>query len=57
MSHSKIGNGLGQIVKALIVASLKLVAIALAFVCKIAGMILTKISEILEKISGYGTNH
>jgi hypothetical protein len=56
MSHSQKGSGIGQIIKALVVAFFKLFAIVLAFICKLAGLILTKISEILEKPSGHG-NH
>jgi hypothetical protein len=56
MSHAKSGNGIGQIVKALVVTFFKLLALVLSFVCKITGLILTKISELLEKLSGHG-NH
>jgi len=57
MGHGK-GNTLGSIVKALVVAFCKLLAITIAFVCKILGLTFTKISEIFEKASGsHGNNH
>jgi hypothetical protein len=54
MSHAKTGNGIGQIVKALVVTFFRLLALAISFVCKIAGLILIKISELMEKLSGHG---
>ncbi len=56
MSNSKSGNGIGQIAKALVVTFFRFLAIVIAFVCKITGLILTKFSELLEKMASYG-NH
>jgi hypothetical protein len=55
MIHTK-GTSMGPIVKSLLLTMLKLIAIALAFACKIIGLIITKIGEIFEKLSGHG-NH
>ena len=56
MSNKKTGNGVGPIVKALLVTVFKLLAIVFAFIFRIAGLILTKISELLEKTYSHG-NH
>jgi hypothetical protein len=53
MSHSKIETGITTIVKAMVVTSLRLLVMALAFICRIAGLILTKLSELFEKASGH----
>jgi hypothetical protein len=55
MSNNK-GGGIGHIIKALVVTTLKLICLVVGVILKIAGLILTKASEILEKLSGYG-NH
>lgn len=57
MSHTKTGNGIGSIVKALVVTFFKLLAIAIAFTCKILSLLIAKIGEIFEKLSGNGNNH
>ena len=57
MSNSKEkGSGIGPLVKSLVVTVIKLVAVTLAFTCKIVGLVITKIGELLEKLSGNG-NH
>jgi hypothetical protein len=43
--------------KALLIALFKLIAIALAFSCRMVAMVLTKISELLEKATGNAANH
>lgn len=55
MSHFK-NSGIGPIVKSLLVTALKLVAIAMAFTCKILGLVLTKIGELFENLSGHGSH-
>jgi len=55
MSHSK-GTGIGTIVKSLLITFFKLLAIVIAFTCKIVGLLITKLGEIFEKLSGHG-NH
>ncbi len=54
MSHSKSSNGIGQITKTLVVTFFRFIAIVIALACKIAGLILTKIGELFEKLSGNG---
>ena len=56
MSNTK-GNGIGPLIKYLVITLLKLVAIVLAAGFKILALVLSKISELLEKISGHGTAH
>ena len=53
MSQAK-GTGFGQIVKSLVVTAFKLLAIAIAFTCKIVGLLITKLGEVFEKLSGHG---
>jgi len=50
MSRPSLGNSLLSALRMLIVAILKLLAIAFAWACKIAGMTLLKIGEGIEKI-------
>ena len=57
MAHTKTGNGIGQIVKALVVTFFKLTAIVIAFTCKILSLLIAKIGEVFEKLSGHGNNH
>jgi hypothetical protein len=56
MSHTK-NSPVAGILKTLVVTFFKLLAIVIAFTCKIAGLILTKISELFEKLAGHGTGH
>jgi len=56
MSHTKKNTGVTPIVKAMVVTSLRLLAIALAFVCRLGGLILTKLSELFEKASGHASH-
>jgi hypothetical protein len=59
MSNSKkdhSGSGVSQVAKSLIVTVFKLLAIAIAFSCKVLAMLLNGISELLQKASGHG-NH
>jgi len=56
MSHAKSGSGIGPIVKSFLVTTLKLIAIMFAITCKIVGLLITKLGEIFEKLSGHG-NH
>ena len=55
MSHTS-DTGIGPILKSLAITALKLLALAISFTCKIAGLILTKIGELFEKLSGH-ENH
>lgn len=57
MSHSKNSSPFAGMLKTCIITFCKLIAITLAFVCKVTGLLLTKISELLEKLSGHGTGH
>ena len=50
--HSPIS----KIAKGLFVLLLKVLAVAAALVCRCLSLLLTKISEILEKLSGHGTS-
>jgi hypothetical protein len=50
MSRPTLGNVLLGAIKMLLVAVLKLMAIAFAWACKIAGMTLLKIGEGIEKM-------
>jgi len=50
-----IGSGIGHIIKLLLIAALKCIALALAVIFRISGMLLTKTSELFEKM-GHG-NH
>jgi len=43
---------IGPIVKSLFITACKLIALVIAFTCKIIGLIITKIGEIFEKLSG-----
>lgn len=54
---SKGGHIAAQAFRMLLVATLKLLAIALAFTCRVIALVLSKISHILEKATGYGSNH
>ena len=56
MSSSK-NSDVGKMLKALIITAFKLLAVIAAFVCKIIALVLSKLSELLEKISGYGTGY
>ena len=58
MAHPK-GKGsstISQVAKSLIVTVFKLLAIAIAFSCKVVAMLLNGISDLLQKASGNG-NH
>jgi hypothetical protein len=55
MSNSK-ATGIGPIVKSLVVTFFKLLAIVISFTCKVASLLIAKIGEIFEKLSGHG-NH
>jgi len=50
MSRPPLGNVLFNAIRTLLVLIFKLIAIAFAWACKIAGMILTKIGEATEKL-------
>lgn len=50
-------NVVMQTVKILLVTSIKLIALGVIFLCRITALILTKISETLEKIINHGSNH
>jgi hypothetical protein len=59
MSNAKKGTGgsaISQVAKSLIIATFKLLAVAIAFVCKVVAMVLNGISDLLQKASGNG-NH
>ncbi|MCW3120852.1 MAG: hypothetical protein JWQ38_344 [Flavipsychrobacter sp.] len=55
MSHSK-NTGIGTIVKSLLITTFKLIAIVIAFTCKILGLVLTKTAELFEKLSSNGSH-
>ena len=50
MSNS-IGTSIGHIAKLLLIAALKFIALALAFTFRITGLLLTKMSELFEKMA------
>ena len=52
MSKTK-GTGFGKIIKSLVITTFRLLAIVIAFTCKIVGLVITKLGEIFEKLSGH----
>jgi hypothetical protein len=56
MSNNTKGNGIANVIKALLSTVFKLIAIVLAVTLKIGGLILIKCSEIFEKLSGHGSH-
>jgi len=56
MSHNN-SNAMGQIFKSLLVTTFKLIAIALSFTCRVVALLLTHVSELLNKITGHGSHH
>jgi hypothetical protein len=50
MSQQPIGNMLFRAVRALLIAVFKVLALACAWVCKVGGILLTKIGEAIEKV-------
>jgi hypothetical protein len=50
MSTHSIGTMLFRSVRALLIALLKVLALASAWLCKIAGILLTRIGEAIEKV-------
>ena len=50
MSNASTGNIILNSLKSLILMILKVAALVIAWACKIAGLILTKLGEIIEKI-------
>lgn len=55
MSNEK-ENGIAHMIKTLLATALKFIAIVIAVILKIGGLILTKCSEIFEKLSGHGSH-
>lgn len=54
--HDNHSDSLKKISKALIIAILKLLAVAVAFGCRLSAFILSKLSELIEKLLGHGNN-
>lgn len=50
MAHSNMSTICWDIIKLILILLLKLMAIVLSFSCKMAGMVLTNISEILDRL-------
>ena len=50
-------SGIAAILKNLVIALLRVVAITLSFCCRIASVLLLNISLMLDKFSGHGSNH
>ena len=50
MNRSTLGSVLASAIKMLLIAVLKIIGITFVWLCKIAGMFLTKLGEGLEKI-------
>ena len=58
MSNAKEGsNVLLGVLKAVIVAAMKTVALVIAFACKILSITLDKTAAVLQKLAGHGTHH
>jgi hypothetical protein len=56
MRHTK-GNVIAKQVKGLFLTTLKLIAIALAFSCRVIALFLETVSGILDKATGHGSHH
>jgi len=57
MSHSNKGNGLAGAFKSLVVACLRLAAISVGFVCRVTSLLLSKLAELTDKLSGHDSHH
>lgn len=49
MSRPTLGNILFESVRLLVIAVIKIILVAIAWTCKIIGMVLSKIGETIEK--------
>ena len=54
MNSTKTDSGIGKTIKTLLVTFIRFLAILFGFLCKLIGLILTKISEIIDKILDRG---
>jgi hypothetical protein len=56
-SHSGNGQVLVDVLKALLIGALKLIALALAFVLKLTSVILDRLAASLQQIAGHDAAH
>lgn len=53
MSHGHTGGVLGNVLKTLLISTLKLAALVVAYALKFTGIVLHKLSELIEKLIGH----
>lgn len=55
--HKEHSSALVGVIKALVIGTLKVVALVVSFLLRVLAVILDKLATLLQDASGYGTHH